>query len=102
VALTRRVTLRQPAAGSDALGQPVAGWVDAATVWADIRHPSGVESIKAGAEVSVVRASIQINRRSGVTHGWQAVHGATVYDIEAVLPDEVDRQYMFLTCRVVA
>lgn len=100
--LTRRVTLRQPAAGSDALGQPAAGWVDVAAVWADIRHPSGVESIKAGAEVSVVRASIKINRRAGVTHGWQAVHAGTVYDIEAVLPDEVDRQYMFLTCRMVA
>lgn len=98
--LNSRVTICQRAAGTDALGQPIETWATVATVWAEIRHPSGVEQIKAGAEVSTVLASIRVRRRAGITAGMQAVHGALVYDIEAVLPDEVDRIYMFLVCKL--
>lgn len=98
--LNCRVTVRQRSTGSDELGQPLESWADVCTVWAEIRHPSGVELIKAGAEVSVVRASIKVRQRPGITAAMQAVHGARVYDIEAVLPDEVDRLHMFLVCKV--
>lgn len=100
MALNSLITIRQRVAGADALGQPADAWVDVCTAWSEIRHPSGVELIKAGAEVSVVRASIKVRQRQGITAAMQAVHGARVYDIEAVLPDEVDRLHMFLVCKM--
>lgn len=100
--LNRQIIIRQRVGTADALGQPVESWAMVATAWAEIRHPSGVEQLKAGAEVSTVRASIRVRRRDGITAAMQAVHGSTVYNIKAVLPDEVDRHHMFLVCEVTA
>jgi SPP1 family predicted phage head-tail adaptor len=47
-----------------------------------------VEAIKAGAEASVVQASIRIRYRTDVTSAMRVVHGSTTYEIKAVLPDE--------------
>lgn len=101
MALTRRIDLQQRSGTQDALGQPIESWSNVATVWADILHPSGVEQIKAGADMSIVKASIRVNYRANLNAGMRAVHNGKVYDIEAVLPDETDRQYMFLVCEVV-
>lgn len=96
MALNYRITLQQPAAGSDELGQPLTGWTDVATLWADIRHLSGLQAIKADANVSTVRASIRIRKRAGVDAGMRAVHGSTVYDVRAVL--DVPGDLMDLVC----
>lgn len=99
--LTSRITLQQRGAGVDALGEASGAWTDIATVWGEIRHLNGMETLKAGAEKSVVRASIKVNRRAGITNGMRALHGTTAYDVDAVLPDEVDRRFMFLTCTLI-
>ena len=99
MALNSQIVIRQRAAGEDAHGQPLETWADVCTVWAEIRHPSGLETIKAGAEVSVVRVSIKVRKRAGITPAMRVVHGAALYDIEAVLPDEVERLYMHLVCK---
>ena len=39
--LNRRCVIQTPSTATDALGQPVPGWTDVATVWADIRMKSG-------------------------------------------------------------
>lgn len=101
MALNSQITIRQRASGSDALGQPNGGWETVTTMWAEIRHPSGVEQLRGGGQVTTVSASIKVRRRTGITGAMQAVHGSTVYDIQAVLPDEVERQYMFLVCQQV-
>ena len=100
--LNRRVTLQQPAAGFDELGQPIPGWTDVATVWADIRMKSGLESIKAGASVSVVQASIRIRYRAGVNAGMRVVHNLTAYNITAVQPDVGGREFVDLVAEVVS
>lgn len=99
--LNRRVTIKQLVAGQDAIGQPTQAWATLATVWASIAHPSGLEAIKAEREVSVVRASIRIRRRTDVTAAMRVHHGATVYEIKAVQPDEERRESLFLACEVV-
>ena len=98
--LNQRVTIRQRATGSDELGQPVDTWSDVAIVWADIRYASGMESIKAGAEMSTARASIRIRWRTDITPAMRVVHGSTVYRIEAVLPDMQRRDSVTLVCEV--
>ena len=95
---TQRITLQQRSTTQDALGQPLEQWTDVATVWADIRHPSGLETVKGGADVSLVKASMRIRYRSGLDARMRVVHGADVYAIAAVLPDAARREYVDLIC----
>lgn len=99
--LNRRCTLQAPGTTQDELGQPIPGWTDVATVWADIRMKSGLEAIKAGASVSVVQASIRIRYRSGITAGMRVVHNLTAYNITAVLPDVGGHEFVDLVAEVV-
>lgn len=99
--LNRRVTLQSPSQSVDELGQPIPGWTDVATLWADIRMKSGLESIKAGAPVSVVQASIRVRYRAGITAGMRVVHNLVAYEINAVQPDVGGREYVDLVCQVV-
>lgn len=100
--LNRRVTIRKPAEGEYPDGQPMTGWTDVATVWANVRYLNGVETVKAGAVTSVAKASIRIRRRTDVTANMQVVLGATTFAIQAVLPDEESRERLDLVCEVVA
>ena len=100
--LNRSCTLQAPGTTQDGLGQPIPGWTDVATVWADIRMKSGLEAIKAGAPVSVVQASVRIRYRADVTAGMRLVHNLQAYNITAVLPDVGGRVHMDLVCEVVA
>lgn len=99
--LNHRVSLQQRVAGVDEIGQPVGGWVEVAQVWANIALGSGLESVKADRETSVVRASIRIRWRTDVTAAMRVVHGATVYEVMAVKPDMARREYVDLVCEVV-
>lgn len=99
--LNRLVMLQAPGTAEDELGQPIPGWTDVATLWADIRMKSGLESIKAGASASVVQASIRVRYRAGITAGMRVVHNLQAYNIVAVLPDVGAREYIDLVCEVV-
>ena len=100
--LNRRCLLQSPSQSVDELGQPIPGWTDVATLWADIRMKSGLESIKAGASVSVVQASIRVRYRAGITAGMRVVHNLTAYNITAVQPDVGGREFVDLVAEVVA
>ena len=101
--LNRRVTIERKTGGVDAIGQPLPeGWETFAQVWANVRHLSGSESIKAGAVTSEVKASIRIRYRSDINAGMRVVLGAKTYEIRAVMPDDVRREYVDLVCEVVA
>lgn len=105
--LNRRVTIQQLVAGQDAAGQPTQTWANLIAtgdgkVAANVRYLNGAETIKAGAETSVAKASIRVRRRADVTAAMRVVLGSTTFEIKAVLPDEQDRVYMDLACEVVA
>jgi SPP1 family predicted phage head-tail adaptor len=100
--LNRRCTLQAPGTTTDEIGQPIPGWTDVATLWADIRMKSGLESIKAGAPVSVVQASIRVRYRAGITAGMRVVHNMVAYNIVAVMPDVSGRVFLDLACEVVS
>lgn len=100
-ALSSRVTIQSPSSTQDTAGQPIPTWATLATVWANIRHLSGVESIKADAESSTVKASIRIRKRPDIDASMRVVLGTTNYQIRAVLPDELDRDKIDLVCEVV-
>jgi SPP1 family predicted phage head-tail adaptor len=97
--LRNRVTIQTPATGEDAAGQPAIGWTDVMTVWADVRHLSGIETAKA-AIVSEVKASIRIRYTTGVTPSMRVLVGTAYYYITAVLEDVAKHQYLDLVCEV--
>jgi SPP1 family predicted phage head-tail adaptor len=99
--LNRIVVIQRPAATQDAAGQPIPTWATLATVWANVRHLSGSETIKADAEASTVKASIRILRRTDIDASMRVALGTTNYQIRAVLPDEIDRDKMDLVCEIV-
>lgn len=99
--MNRRVVLQLQGLGRDEIGQPNDSWVDVVSIWADIRHQSGLEAVKADASVSMTKASIRIRYRSGVQAGMRVMHAGVVYSIVAVLPDVSGREYIDLVCEVV-
>jgi len=102
--LQHRVSVQVPSGGvddSDDCGQPTIDWTEMAALWADIRVAGGLETIKAGAEMSVVKASIRVRYRSDIDASMRVVHGTTIYAIKAVLPDLVGRRYVDLVCEVI-
>lgn len=100
--LNRRVTLQAPGTATDELGQPIPGWTDVATVWGDVRLRSGLESIKAGAVVSTVQASVRIRYRTGINAGMRVLVDSVPYEVLAVQPDVGGREYVDLVCQVVS
>ena len=99
--LNNLVAIQARQAGQDAVGQPLPGWTTFAQVWADVRHGNGLEAVKAGAPVSVVKASIRIRRRTDVTNAMRVLVGSTAYEVEAVIHDESRRVFTDLVCKVV-
>lgn len=100
--LNRRVSIMVPSTATDAIGQPLGTWTELRKAWADIRHPRGLEAIKADQPASIVAASIRIRYSTDVTTAMRVHHGAAVYMIEAILQDEQGRQWSDLVCRLVA
>lgn len=91
------ITIQQPPTGQDAWGQPLLDWTDLVDVWADVRFPNGLETIKADASQAKVQASIRIRWRTDITAGMRVVHAGRVMNITAVLPGNT-RQFVDLTC----
>ncbi|HWL29953.1 MAG TPA: phage head closure protein [Burkholderiaceae bacterium] len=98
--LNRRVVIQKKGPSEDELGEPIpADWENFATVWADIQHRSGLETVKSDMDVSVIQASIRIRYRTDITAGMRVKHGAVIYDIRAVLPDASGRVYTDLVAQ---
>lgn len=100
--LNTLITIQTPSVGQDAVGQPLSGWVKLADVWADVRPGAGMEAVRAGAPVAIVRASIRIRRRAGITNGMRVLVGVTAYEIEAVIPGGSRQEFTDLVCKVVS
>lgn len=82
--LNRRVTIQRPATGEYPDGQPVIGWTDVATVWANVRYLNGIETVKADAVASVSKASIRIRRRTDVAASMRALDSLKVMVITGI------------------
>lgn len=95
----KRINIEQRSTDTDELGQPIETWTLVAAVWAHIRFPSGLSSIKADADVSTVKASIRVRYMVGIDAGMRVVHGSDIYDIKAVLPNQSER-FVDLVCEV--
>lgn len=95
--LNHRVALEKPQVGEDSVGQSLTGWVALGKRWADVKVLSGLAAIRAGAESSIVKASIRFNHGTVLDAGMRIMYDGMVYDIKAVLPMS-DRRYVDCVC----
>lgn len=98
--LNRRISLERKVETPTGTGGTTIDWVPFATVWANVRYLNGSETVRADFPVSVAKASIRIRLRDDVDPTCRAVYttsGKTTYfEILAVLPDLVVREYVDL------
>lgn len=102
--LNRRVSLQQKQEVPTGTGGSTILWVEIAQVWANIRMLNGTETAKSDFPVSVSKGSIRIRWRDDVDPTWRVVYVAsgrtTTFDLKAVLPDLVGREYLDLSVEV--
>lgn len=95
VALERWASTRTPSGG-----QTEPAWVPIANVWANVRYLNGSETLRSDFPVGSARASIRIRFREDIDPTCRAVYmrgaEATYFDIKAVLPDMVGREFVDL------
>lgn len=101
--LKDRIHIQRKTGGADEWGTPLPeGWENISTgrIAASVLHRTGLGTIKADAEVSIVRASIRIRRRAGLDAGMRVLFDSSIYSIEAVLPGPT-REYVDLVCKLI-
>lgn len=98
--LNCRVELQQRVPGKDPGGQPIDVWEHVTGLWANIKYQSGIAAIRADAQTSISKVSIMIRYRKDVVPGMRVVYGSTVFSVDAVLPDETQRDRLYLVCGV--
>lgn len=101
--LDKRILIQSPPTGQDEeTGEPLTVWADFVTdtpdhkVWASITDVSGREFLAAEVGQNQVQTKIGIRYRAGVLPSMRVVHGATTYNIEAVLGQ--DLKTLLLMC----
>ncbi|RAR51681.1 SPP1 family predicted phage head-tail adaptor [Paraburkholderia unamae] len=98
----QRATLQAPDDGREEGGQPSTQWVDVAKgVPCNVLANTGRAQIAAGADVSIVQASVRVRWRTDVTAGMRLVSGGATFSIKAVLPDFAKRNFVDLVCEVI-
>jgi SPP1 family predicted phage head-tail adaptor len=99
--LDKRITLQVKSGARDGLNKLTNDWVNVLTgdgkLWASITDLTGNQFVVAGGTQNAVQTQIRIRRREGVLPSMRVLHGATVYDIQAVL--ERDRHWLILMCK---
>lgn len=94
------IVIEQHAIGFDDFGQPIDEWDTLITCFADVRHLSGLETIKAGADVSIVQVSILIRYRGGLNAGMRVIGPHGTYNIKAVLDNKRNGETTLICERV--
>jgi SPP1 family predicted phage head-tail adaptor len=99
--LNKRITIESQAVTFDAVGQQVESWSTFATVWANIKHNSGAETIKSDSITSTVKASFRIRYKSGIDAGMRIKYQTSLYRIMAVLPHVEDKRYVDIVAELI-
>ena len=87
--LRQRITIERPEFAQDTItGETTRTWVElASNVPASVQPVSGGEFIAAAKAESRITARIKVRFRPDLNAAMRVRHGATVYAIQAVLPD---------------
>lgn len=83
--LRHRITFQRRQTGTDAFGQPLAGWEDIATVWASVEPISGRELLAAQQIQGEITHRIRCRYRDGLTAADRALFKGRVFDLQSVI-----------------
>ncbi|WP_213778873.1 phage head closure protein [Caballeronia sp. dw_276] len=97
--LKHRIQIQRRDSTRDSSGQPSKNWLAFGTpIWASIVFLNGKQFATSGSQANSATASIRIRYRTDITAAMRVLHGTTVYDIVAVLPDEATHDFVDLAC----
>lgn len=100
----RRITIQKPLTTLDEFGQIVgSGWVDVATVWANIRPISGREKLRAGAVESTLSHTVLVLYRSDLmppltVDAWRIKFGSRLFNIVSAQSPNEGREEIIFSC----
>ncbi len=98
--LRHRLSLQAEQRTPDGMGGYRQGWVELRKAWAEITIPTGRTDVVAQQLQSLVTAEIRCRPSTDLLVGRRLVHGATVYRIDAVLPDNRNSMLRLLCSNV--
>lgn len=96
--LDRPIQLQRLVRTQDETGAENEAWATFVSTFANIKHLSGLETVRSEVPISVVKASIRIRLRDDVDATCRVLYRGTIYDIKAVMPDLESREYLDLAC----
>jgi SPP1 family predicted phage head-tail adaptor len=100
--LRHRITIQDKTPSQNTFGEEDITWTDVATVWAAIVPLRGREFLDGKMETAEITTRIEIRHRDGIRPEMRVVHGATIYDIHAVIPIETrDREIHLMSQEIV-
>ena len=102
----RRVVIQARSGAVDSVGQPVEDWSTFASVWAQFVFTPGsripnLEGIQGGSMSSNAPAIWRVRFRADITAAMRLVDGATIYNIQHVLPNMAKKDVTDLVCEVI-
>jgi len=99
--LRHRVTFKSPSTGQDEIGQPIDTWTPMDPIWADVRFPSGLESVRAGTVAVFKRASIQVRHRTDLAENMRVEFDGVDYEVKSIAPDPTNARYLSVVAEAV-
>jgi SPP1 family predicted phage head-tail adaptor len=102
--LDQRVQLQRRQDVQGASGAITTTWCHVATVWANVRYASGMETVRNGVQFAAAKASVRIRYRRDMAEGttaaglWRVIHRGLVHDVQSVLPGPTRLEYLDLVC----
>lgn len=96
--LNNRIEILQRVKRQDESGAVVFRWEVCRRLWADVRHVSGVETMRHDVLNASRRASMRVRYKAGITPDMRVRCAAGLYAIKAVLPDMQQRAFLDLVC----
>ena len=99
--LNQRVQLQTIGTTKDAAGEVIKDWTPFAGRWASVLSVTGMQAIKAGAEVAITKKSFRLRYCADLTTEMRLVHNGQAYRIDAVLPDDRFHRHVDLVCEAV-
>lgn len=99
--LNKRVVIQARGDVKDETGAVTEAWANViavgnGSVWARVKAQSGRQYMAARAEQNAVMTEITIRKRAGIEAQMRVLHGAKIYDVEAVL--DTDPTWTTLMC----
>ena len=98
--LNHHITIQRRQTGEDEAGQPLLGWEDVASVWANPIGQTGLGTIKtSGTVAAAIKAySFRIRFREGLDEGMRVVLAGAPFDVKQVRMDYAGREWTDLVC----